>query len=620
MNNPNLLDCDVCGERAYVTQLAVGIQVCSKCLPGLPRSRCVDCGRRMVGTHDGRTLRCLKCRVKEPYVGLPCARCGDRVARNCVVFEEQLYCAGCSGYAREERPCSCCGRLFRKLQRSTLAGLDELACAGCIARHSPRCRICYRSRPVVGEVDGRDACSECLKRGAKKRLKCQSCGREEIWANTNICRGCTLNRRCRTNIQSIRASLRSDFVQELYDQFVLDSGLESNPKSCLQTVNRNINGFHLLEASIPSRECLTAPGVIEALWEGRDRKKFRGLRSWLGIRHGLDFSSEESEACRHRLRMRDVLASLEASWMEAVLEGYLAWLHRGRQKLKEHGLNRSNRPRALSSIEVSVKRAADFLSYLQSVGVSSELGINQANVDAYAAQKPKVVSALAAYIHYLNFHRNRLVKLKLEYAQHGKNTTVHVLPAKVRDHLAREWLQAEEERELRNSVVALLILFYARKSEVTLALHLDDVHVTDERVEIAFPQETVEIFEPIAGLVRRWLGLRRDLSRYREIGENNWLFPGLTADTALNKSTFRAWLKEEYQVLETQLFATAIHELIEGGLQHPGYLAIGLGLSESTAQKYWLDSGHAMMSFAGEEYVDMLREAGEFVRPESSNG
>lgn len=498
-----------------------------------------------------------------------------------------------------------------RIHRSPSNGLFEKACESCIQRHTPKCEVCLRQSRPVGTVEGRAACKSCVARNTLLDGTCSNCGKHSRAPNTGACLGCRDLRLAEGIARHCKESLSSDWAKELFEEFVKDSGVDKNPGSVGKLMKRSIEGFRLLETAFDSKQAITALGVFKAFSsQDSTNRRFRAVKAWLSTVLGLDFSGPSIERARHDQRIQKMLGEVGEQWIGDAVSAMLAELYHRRNKRLLANAGRGTTPMALKSVELAVRYALAFLRYCHSMGARSPSGVAQWMADAYASSRSKVYQSLGAFIRYLNRTSHRLNQLVLPSRPGPKNSILNTLESSKVAELVGAWLDTRDEKDVRNAVIALLIVLHAQRLNVILDLKLSQVQDQEQRMSIDFGGLEMEVHPEVAAVVRAWLEVRTEPSRFRSGQDSPFLFPGYQPGTRYSEPAFNTWLKEKHGVRATQLFATSVHGFIEGGLDGPAGLVSGLGLSSSTATKYWLDSGRDLSSFLYAESLQLLRKRG----------
>jgi hypothetical protein len=408
----------------------------------------------------------------------------------------------------------------------------------------------------------------------------------------------------------LEESLTAEWSKQLFRSFLEDAGLRTNPGPVSQLARRNIGGFQLLDSSLRDELDLSVRSVLLALSGDTSNRLFRGLKNWLATARGLDLDGEEAEWFRHERLADRLIASAPCEWIRAALVDFRAFLYQRRAKYQKAGVLRGPVPLSPKSLDLALKYALWLLNHAREAGASSMPGLTQEIVDSYAAKRSKVFRGLGSFIRFANATSHRLNTLELPTSAAPRSSLVHKMDPGVRASAVRAWLEAVEPTEVRNASIALLCVFYAQHPDKVTRLAKSAVLEVGELVEVDFGQGSVEIDPDVSRVLNRWLLAWFTPSRFAFEGVDDRLYPGARAGRTYSTRAFNAWLKSKYGIHSRQLFSTAVHGLLEAGLDDPGVLVYGLGLSPGTAIKYWKDSGRHLSSFFFDEAIEALREEG----------
>ena len=542
---------------------------------------------------------------------MACANCGIATERSGKVFEGNVYCKKCRHHAAPAKKCSYCPNESRFVRISHVSGLSKPACPTCITRHTPTCEACGAKRRIAGTVQGKPACRECVVRGTLRAGVCDGCSQVSDFANTKKCIGCRRLSYATYIRAELAATLSQEWLRDLFLQFGQHAGLRKSPVNAATAMKRNIPGFQKLDSVIPGPGDLTTFSVLNALLNERNAVGFPTLRNFLAATYGFDFSS--SEAINH-LTARRIDRTCEATsspWIRSELEAFHRKLIAERDLRLEAGVKRCNIPIKLVSVLSCVVQARELLEHSARLGASSSLSITQSMLESYAACYPKKFHSVGRFIRQLNESKSRFSPLNLP-KRRGKRSSVHLrISSDTRARIVGSWLSAKEPKELRNASVALLCLFYLQKPSKVLSMRKQNVRREGETVFVDFGRGWEEVDPEIARVLAAWLDAWHHHSRFKDIVHTEYLFPGVRPDAGYSVQSFALWLRGCHGITCNQLFATAIHGLIDAGLTDPGALVYQLGLNPDTAIRYWKDSGRDVSSFLFAETIQTMREKGE---------
>ncbi len=612
------LHCDTCGRSIKSTRIQSGSYHCEPCRRRLPRSGCQTCGKTMVHRAEENPVCCKACTQIKARIDTPCDRCGDVITRQGAIHAGKAYCRKCKRYARAEKQCHYCGRWHTQVYASKTAELDKPACPICIRQRTPTCGVCRRKTRLVGRVDGVPACEVCVNRGTLLTGLCNNCGQVTDTPNTNRCMGCVNLRLAQAVARHAENSLNQEWAKQLFRRFVENASREEKRNSTIDLIRRNIDGFRLLDKAFMSEATLTVSEVLKAFSDDRSGRRFRVLKNWLSVTHTLNFDGQEAQWFRHRAYVQRRLDMETTDWVRAVLATFLDDIYARRNKSVKAGTVRINGPLALRSIELALKYAQWLLRFCQERGISMAEGIDQASIDTYAMRRPKVYQSLGAFIRFINRTSHSLNRISLPSKPRSRSSLFNKLNLASRSALINRWLSATETRDLRNASIALLCYFYVQRARTIVQLKRGAIRTGAQGgMEIDFGQGFIEIHSDIAATLNRWLLVWGAPSRFVTQSNDDHVFPGIQPERPYSIKAFQLWLKKKHGVGGRQLFATALHGVIDAGLNDPGALVSLFGITPSTAIRYWTESGRDLSSYLFNESIKKLREEGYLVKSNS---
>ena len=611
-NSNNDLPCHGCGRTTSCKRNREGQWYCNKCYGSLNRSSCAVCGSGIRHSSKFAPELCYRCELAKPWKGKPCSRCARLASPRGAHRDGLVFCSRCMHHAQPLRRCHYCGMESRFVHRNSSVGLDQLSCPTCRSRNAQKCKVCRRKRQLVGKVHDLEACQPCVDRGTTFSGICNKCGKHDLTPNMPQCGGCRSLASARSARTRALHSLSQEWVRILFSAYCGDIDLEGSPGSAYTLIKRNLAAFQKIDSHLESRDQLTVAGVLGSLYQdGTPRRTFRSVIYWLTASQALDFQGADANDWWHQRSVVRLIESAGHDWIKDALSSFRSSLIAARTKRLSAGVHRGTVPMQPSSILLALKYARWFLLHAHRAGARSCSGISQPMLDDYISRNERVFHALGSFIRYLNKRELRFSKLELPTRRRARTSVQLVVPDDRRAAAVRSWLVPSSSlRELQNSCVALLCMFYLQRATTVLALKKEAIKRDGGTITIDFGHGPEEIDQDISALLARWLDEWHHRSRYRDIVNNDYVFPGMRPNTGYGVGPFSAWLKKGYGFGIRELQATAIHGLIESGLADPGALIYQFGIKPSTALRYWRDSGADLSTFVLSESIKSMRENG----------
>lgn len=410
------------------------------------------------------------------------------------------------------RTCHLCGREIS-------AGYDLLGgpicnpCYSRLRRHPATCPSCGHTKVLAFHNDSGDiVCAACA--GVPARFACKSCGSEEQLTGSH-CGPCRLADRARSVLSREDDTLHPDLVS-------LYTHLLSAPDK------RSVTRW-LSKEPIAAMLRAMASGQVPISHEGVNRfpqsrrvNYFRQLLISSGTLPPIDVRLNEFE-----IYAKSFLSAIPPS-NAAILGRYHRWhvLRRLRQQSMLEPLSQS----VLDKRRGELRAFSGFLSWVDRQGVSLAT-INQAHIDYFVANVGTGNNALRAFVSWAcaNGHA-----IGIEVPINKRFSPAAAMSA---DELwqAVDHLLVDETIEMAARVAGLFILLYAQPLADCVRLRRSDVVFTDQGVAVRFASEPIQLPDPVAKLVRRYVEMPSGRAIYRN-SETNWLFGGLLPSSRVTEA------------------------------------------------------------------------------------
>lgn len=578
----------------------------------LARSTCSRCGGGIRHGSDQAPKYCYKCADTDLWLGKSCCNCNRLAMKKGRSHLGQVYCKNCKYLAIPDRACSYCDYVGKRVHTALPRGLDQPACPACRSKGRPVCLGCNRSRKVVGTIDGKNVCRECLARGALDIIACPKCGLNRPAAVGDRCMGCMRLKVAETMKDKLAETLSQPWVRDLLQQFFKDIH-DRTPTGIISLLKSNAEGFRVLDETLGDADELDEAAVLRS-FHPRPLTRFMGIKEWLTARHGMDFKSESCLHTVHLLKMNSFLNTVEASWIRTLAGEFHAALLAGRAKRIDKRVGRTRFPMQFSSIRGAVIKAVQFMEHCASLGGTSRADLTEEALDDYAVQHERTWHVLGAFVRYWNRRVVSFQRLELPKTPGRRDNPVLILSDDVRSDLINRWLSVDDGIDLRSAVFALLMLTYAQPAKRIACLRFDNLTRVDGVLSLDFGKGPIEIEPVIAERLDLWLAQRIHHSVFRDVAASPFLFPGRTARAGVSAATISAWCVSQGATLR-QIGATAINRFYARGLTDPTQLTEILGVKPATAMLYWYRSGAHAATHTYTETFGALREAGQLEKP-----
>lgn len=486
--------CDECGRvMARATRVEDGHAYCMTCYVRVfKRVPCSSCGRIMRARDDGREPICAVCRRKDCV----CYRCGKPVERAGRIVSGRVVCASCAPYYSELKPCTCCGRLSRRLSRAPEAGFDEPVCDRCRNRHLETCSVCRRYRKVAHRDDeGRPVCLQCAEDDPVQHA-CPTCGALVPGGGQSQCSGCALKDRVRRRVRLNVELLEQSWVRSLFEGFSAWEGLRKEAGNMTARIDRYAVFFAEIDRTCKEPREVTQRRLFELFEAEGLRRGFQAV-SFLCERLGLDWDAAALEDLIEARRIQvQARAWRDQPWAE------------GLQRYVEE-LDKSGSPRLRRKTLRGYQTAAGGLMEIASV--DSVGALTQAHVDRYLKRNPGQAANLSPFIR----HLKECLGIALE-ARKKPATPLHMkdkaLVQRVRS-LTRRIEGETDGRAARALLVGLLANLYQVPVKDVLALTSADVF-QDQGAFVLWPgARDVRVDGRLAELFKQWVPNLQDKAK-----------------------------------------------------------------------------------------------------------
>jgi hypothetical protein len=427
---------------------------------------------------------------------------------------------------------------------------EGYVCRSCITRAvkiTGRCPKCgRRQRLLVGRnSEGEPICVDCAH--IFTCFRCRSCGREGQMWYSRTCVACAVPRRLRPILDDGSGELAPALVP-LFERVTT----MANPIAAMSWLNKQ---------EVRERLSALARGTVPLTHDGIDtmapcqgREFLRELLVEVGLLPARDKYLAAFATWQHKR-----LDSISEPEIRREIRIYLAWRqHRKLATRAESGrvpARVANRARDLTD------GAVKFLRFL-SEREKTLAELTQEDVDAYFAEVPNAAIALD-FLHFAIAQRRcRRVQLPSPRRSPAAGTPLPQLQDIVRR------LLADESLDLADRVAGLIVLLLAQSVTRVSSLRTHDIRKQRGGLVITVGRDPVELPEPVATLVARYLGQRSRTNTTNT--KTDYLFPGrrpgehLTAYQLTKRLNQLGITKAERQGALTHLVSAAPSAVVAG--------------------------------------------------------
>jgi hypothetical protein len=596
----------------------------------LPEPLCARCGRRGIKlTTSSQGGVCGNCRRRQ--LASECVSCGLVKVTYGRDPSGGALCAVCA--PRPKRTCSVCGRV-RKIARRAHGDQGDL-CDVCFKGPVATCRICHRERPCHFVSEGRPICVSCSPRrsapcahcgearpptvrwpegpvcercyraalghrgtcatcGEQRRLvdppgptarnctdcsglahllSCRACGAEERPYRHGLCVRCSLELGARELVIDIDGPLAPIYQAIVGNPQPFSACNWLRQSSAAKVLGEIAAGSlplthealdahpHYVGARL-ARHMLVANGVLAA----RDDAVVQ-LEAWVVAR--LD----EVASPEHR----------------RVLRSYATWRVLRRTRERAAASNRPTTPTAHA--KTCLLAAIALCDFLDAQGVT--LGeCSQVDIDRWFDQGLPSEDRVGDF---LDWVKERKLTAGLVVAPSLPRVGA-TMDEDTRWALVHRLLH-DDTLETGDRVAGCLVLLYGQQVSRIATLARDQVSITDEHVRLEIGIASIDIPEPLAGLLVSLLEGKRPYNGVASPPDSPWLFPGLSAGRPVNASNLGARLRR-IGVRTMPGRRSAMNHL--AARLPAAFLADLLGLHHNTAVRWVRGTGADWSTYAAE--------------------
>jgi integrase len=469
-----------------------------------------------------------------------------------------------------------CGRCQRKVRPGVRRWPEGHICSGCYVTAMETyasCTGCGRRRLTPGrDSSGQPLCPPCA--GITVGFTCARCGREALRHTKNTCGHCVLAERLAVLLDDGTGQIRPELVP-----FHEHLSRMSRPRSGILWIAKP----HV-------------PPLLAALARGQVPLTHNGLASlspWRSVIHVRDLlmaCGVLPETDRFLLLFEQWLAGWLAGITDdehrALLRRFATW-HTLRM-LRAAAGNGPVGPARNQAARNALTQSAAFLTWLAGSGRTLDQ-CTQADLDRFFACPGQ---ARNAAIPFLRWCITQQELPRLQIITRPAQPRPPASPQQRLDLIRR--LADDSQLDLRDRVVALLILLYAQPVTKIARLTINDVIRDGSSLTIRLGNPPAPVPEPFASLIASYLDARPNLATATNPG-SQLLFPGRRAGQPLHPTTLRLRMAAAGIPNITSRTA-ALRQLL---LQAPApVIAAALGYSATAAGQIAAAAGATWQNYA----------------------
>lgn len=574
--------CVLCGAQGHKAQAFLdGKPVCMNCYKReyVPAS-CTQCGRRTYRhPTQSSTVLCGYCRR-----GAPCIRCGAGTRRTSMQTPDGPVCAKCRKFMEPERPCPRCGQLSRHFARNTRLGFTEPVCSRCQTLDHHTCSQCRKYRPVATRTEeGRALCAQCVKEGP---FVCPVCGKPGMRHSKTRCLDCYIRDAVRRIAIPLAQGIAPAWLRPIWFDFIEHFLDTRSPSGKMPgQVPRYAQFFTEIGRVCRTPMMLSSEHLLEHFGRSGLREAAIPYGYLLQSGHVQALSesmlAERSEAATQAR----LLARVEVPWKKETLKRYLRYLLELMRAYRRKGWHGKHERFAPRTVTLLLRAAWRFIDSLPQE-VQSVQAIDRDALNRFVATLPGHRNALHSFVDYLNRAGNLFQKLHIDSSGESSAQALYLLTPERSQALINTWLSPSSVLELRNSLMGLFMLGYARTGKQVVQLRREDFSIAkDRKIYVRFGDVPIHLDDEVTALLHQWFA-EREAQKGAPLEGQDYLFPGRAFGRSLSTHQITHILGK-LGVTAEQLFSTAVANFYRNGLKSPKLLVRVLGISFETALAYW---------------------------------
>jgi len=291
-----------------------------------------------------------------------------------------------------------------------------------------------------------------------------------------------------------------------------------------------------------------------------------------------EIASEQETRSQSKL-----IIQTEGCWYQKDMISFYEHLQELSKRYKDRGWKdkAKYKPRTITG---ALRAALLFYQHATQCGDIENRQIHQAVIDEFIDNNPGYKQALRTLLSYLKKHEKLFRRLKIECPNPAIPKGTFIPPSKYGE-LLRQWLSAEGT-DTKKAIIGFLMLMYAQPATRIVRLRIEDLQKNSNGAyKLAFGTSEIALDMRISEVLNRYLISRDELLATRGEPENNWLFPGRKYDCHVTTASITE-LIHSFSVSSDQMFATAIFNAYQTGMQQPKVLVNAFGITSATAIKY----------------------------------
>ncbi len=299
------------------------------------------------------------------------------------------------------------------------------------------------------------------------------------------------------------------------------------------------------------------------------------------------YTKDEIDDFAERARHKRYLDDIGDLWCRPVMDRFYAYLLDISVRYEKARRGKQKKRFVMHTLTTYVNAAKQFFLWLPDE-VHDIRAVTQEMMDQFTREKPGLIGSLYRLVRYLNQHEKLFKKLESSQQQ-GMSPSFLLLGNGTYKRLLRKWSDPTED-DVRMCLIGLFMLLCCQSKKKVSEMKLEQIFFDDKKkiYSVRFGRTPVEMNDEVGIILARWLKERKSISRFDNLDDNPYLFPGRMPGEHFSTSGIDYYLRGE-RVTSQALFATAVYKSFVNGVGSPKTLIESYGIARETAMKYWYE-------------------------------
>lgn len=561
-----------------------GKALCATCYSHVPLKACSSCGKNTrLADNEGKPL-CKACR----NIGRRCARCNKSLEEHGtgLITEEGAFCSPCAVTKREPRPCPRCGKSSRRLSRDSKRGFTEQAvCEACRREGNITCSACRKDRTLFAVTkEGKPLCKPCAARGEKPFI-CPKCNQPGQYHSKTQCTVCYAKEFATRNCTELWEAFRHDWAKSAAKTVLQEMSFTVADHVTAKRVEHALGFIQKLDERFPDPRQIGLIELVDVI--GRDGfRRYRNAFTILTEQRIIPtYTKEEIDDVAECVRHQGYIEEIGDLWCRPVIDRYYAYLLDIHARFEKFRRGKQKKRFVMNTLTSYLNAAKQFLLWLPDE-VHDIRSVTQEMVNGFSAYRHGLNGSMFRFIRYLNKQEKLFTSLVPCHTE-GMSPSHFLLSNGTYKRLLRTWTSPTEDN-VRWCLIGLFMLLCCQSKKKVSEMKLDQItfDAKTNTYSVKFGRTPTEMIDRVGAVITLWLKERKTLSRFDDLDNNPYLFPGKVRGQHLTAAAIDHYMKRE-KLSSQEVFSTGVYKIILYGVRSPKSLIETYGMARPTAMKYW---------------------------------